>query len=98
MADFESEQNQKLKISGTLWAAYNAAVWAIDYKRRTSRDLVDDLCLAEGARLKEKARKAAEGLLDADQVRLSSTRHQFGGRDIALKHEKRGRHGVDLRV
>ena len=65
MADFESDQNQNLKISGTLWAAYNAAVWAIDYKRRTSRDLVDDLCLAEGARLKEIAKREAERLLEA---------------------------------
>ena len=65
MADFESDQNQSLKISGTLWAAYNAAVWAIDYKRRTSRDLVDDLCLAEGARLKEIAKREAERLLEA---------------------------------
>jgi len=70
MDDFESDQNRNLKISGTLWAAYNAVVWAIDYKRRTSRDLVDDLCLAEGARLKEKARKEAERLLEAQQGRL----------------------------
>ncbi len=65
MADYCSEQNQKFKISGTVWAAYNAAVWAIDYKRQTSRDLVDDLCLGEGARLKEKARSEAERLLEA---------------------------------
>jgi hypothetical protein len=63
MQGFESDQNQKLKISGTVWAAYNAAVWAIDYKRRTSGDLVDDLCLADGARLKEKAKREAEQLL-----------------------------------
>ena len=65
MDDFDSKQNGQLKINGTLWAAYNAAVWAIDYKRPTSRDPVDDLCLADGARLKEKARKEAERLLEA---------------------------------
>jgi hypothetical protein len=31
--DFDSELNRRLKIDGTLWAAYNAAVWAVDYKR-----------------------------------------------------------------
>jgi phage/plasmid-like protein (TIGR03299 family) len=70
MEDFESDENRKLRIDGTLWAAYNAAVWAIDYRRRTSRDLVDDLCLAEGARLKERAKKEAERLLIPQQSRL----------------------------
>ena len=70
MEDFESDQNRHLKISGTLWAAYNAAVWAVDYKRRSSRDPVDDLCLAEGARIKEKAKREAEGLLKAQQGRV----------------------------
>ena len=59
MDDFESEQNRTLKIDGTLWAAYNAAVWAIDFARRNQRDRVDDLCLAEGAALKERALRAA---------------------------------------
>jgi phage/plasmid-like protein (TIGR03299 family) len=63
MDNFESEENQKLKIEGSLWAAYNAAVWAIDYRRRSSRDTVDDLCLGDGARLKEKAKNQAERLL-----------------------------------
>jgi hypothetical protein len=71
MADFDSDQNRHLKISGTLWAAYNAAVWAIDFRRRSNRDVVDDLCLAEGARLKEKARKEAERVLDARRTRVS---------------------------
>ena len=52
------------ELSGILWAAYNAAVWAIGYKRRSSHDLIDDLCPAEGARLKEKAKKEAERLLE----------------------------------
>jgi phage/plasmid-like protein (TIGR03299 family) len=63
--DFESDDNRRLKIDGTLWAAYNAAVWAIDYKRRSTRDPVDDLCLADGAKLKEKALKVAERVLVA---------------------------------
>jgi phage/plasmid-like protein (TIGR03299 family) len=68
MDDFCSKQNRQFKIDGTLWAAYNAAVWAIDYKRRSTRDVVDDLCLAEGARLKEKAMKEAKRLLVADRA------------------------------
>jgi hypothetical protein len=62
--DFDSELNRRLKIDGTLWAAYNAAVWAIDYKRPATRDTVDDLCLAEGARLKEKAKREADRILE----------------------------------
>jgi phage/plasmid-like protein (TIGR03299 family) len=69
MDDFGSKQNRQFKIEGTLWAAYNAAVWAVDYRRRTTRDPVDDLCLAEGARLKEKAKTEAERLLQAQQGR-----------------------------
>jgi hypothetical protein len=30
MENFESEANRQLGIQGTLWAAYNAAVWAVD--------------------------------------------------------------------
>jgi phage/plasmid-like protein (TIGR03299 family) len=67
MDDFESKQNRELKIIGTLWAAYNAVVWAVDYRRPTSRDLVDDLCLADGARLKEKAKREAERVLATQQ-------------------------------
>lgn len=70
MDDFGSKENRQFKIEGTLRAAYNAAVWAIDYRRRTTRDLVDDLCLAEGARLKEKARREAERLLEAQKGRV----------------------------
>lgn len=68
MNDFESKENSHLGISGTLWAAYNAAVWAIDYRRRTSQDPVDDLCLAEGARLKELARREAERWLGSPEA------------------------------
>jgi hypothetical protein len=63
MDDFESpprNRNRKLKIGGTLWAAYNAAVYAIDFERRSHRDRVDDLCLAEGAALKERALRLSD--------------------------------------
>jgi len=59
MDDFEREHNKKLMINGTLWAAYNAAVYAIDFGRKNQRDRVDDLCLAEGAALKAKAIRIA---------------------------------------
>jgi phage/plasmid-like protein (TIGR03299 family) len=63
--NFESEVNRTLHIQGTLWAAYNAAVWAVDWERRSQKDRVDDLCLGEGARLKERARQQAELILTA---------------------------------
>jgi phage/plasmid-like protein (TIGR03299 family) len=63
--DFEREHNRKLRIDGTLWAAYNAAVYAIDFGRKIQRDRVDDLCLAEGAALKARALRAAEKHLEA---------------------------------
>lgn len=64
MDNFSSEENRKLGIQDTLWAAYNGAVWAIDWGRRTQRDRVDDLCLDEGALLKEKALKEAEKIIN----------------------------------
>ena len=43
----------------------NAAVYAIDYGRKNQRDRVDDLCLAEGAVLKERALRLAREQLEA---------------------------------
>lgn len=63
MTDFESETNRRLGIEGTLWAAYNAAVWAVDFARKSHKDPVDDLCLGEGARLKQRAFDAARALV-----------------------------------
>jgi phage/plasmid-like protein (TIGR03299 family) len=65
MENFESGVNRQLHIQGTLWAAYNAAVWAVDWTRKTQKDRVDDLCLGEGARLKERARQQAELIVTA---------------------------------
>jgi hypothetical protein len=65
MENFEDRNNERLGVAGTLWAAYNGAVWAVDYRRRTQRDVVDDLCLADGARLKERALQQAEAILSS---------------------------------
>lgn len=65
MENFESDYNRQLGIEGTLWAAYNAAVGAVDWERKSQKDRVDDLCLGEGARLKERARQQAELILVA---------------------------------
>jgi phage/plasmid-like protein (TIGR03299 family) len=65
MDDFERDENHRLRVDGTLWAAYNAAVYAIDYGRKNQRDRVDDLCLAEGAALKERALRFARERLNA---------------------------------
>lgn len=66
MMDFESEANRRLGIEGTLWAAYNAAVWAVDFARVSRKDPVDDLCLGEGARLKQRAFDKALALVDVE--------------------------------
>ena len=63
MTNFKSVKNQELGIENTLWAAYNAATWAVDWKRQSKKDRVDDLCLGDGADLKEKARHEAEVLI-----------------------------------
>jgi hypothetical protein len=63
MENFESDTNRRMKTSGSLWAAYNAAIWAVDFARESSADRVDDLCLGEGARLKDRARRQAEALM-----------------------------------
>ena len=60
MSNFKAPENKKLRIENTLWAAYNAATWAIDWKRKSKKDRVDDLCLGDGASLKEKAWSQAE--------------------------------------
>jgi phage/plasmid-like protein (TIGR03299 family) len=65
MENFESDSNRQLHIQGTLWAAYNATIWAVDWERKTNKDRVDDLCLGEGARIKERARQQAELILVA---------------------------------
>jgi hypothetical protein len=62
--NYSSPDNGKLKIEGTLWAAYNGAVWAVDWGRKSAKDRVDDLCLEEGALIKEKALKEARKLLE----------------------------------
>lgn len=64
MDNFDSGENRRLGIQGTLWAAYNGAIWAVDWERKTQKDRVDDLCLDEGALLKEKALKEAEKILN----------------------------------
>jgi phage/plasmid-like protein (TIGR03299 family) len=53
--DYQSSLNDYLGVAETLWAAYNAAVWAVDWVHRSQRDRVEDLCLGDGARLKERA-------------------------------------------
>jgi hypothetical protein len=63
MENFKSPNNQELKIENTLWAAYNAVIWAIDWRRKNSKDRVDDLCLGNGARLKQNAFDEAELLM-----------------------------------
>jgi len=65
MENFESDDNKRLRIHGTLWAAYNAAIWAVDRGRNSQKDRVDDLCIGEGAHIKEKAMTEAEKLLYA---------------------------------
>jgi hypothetical protein len=63
MRNFKSEMNRRIDIDGTLWAAYNAAVWAVDFARRRRKDPVGDLCLEEGARLKPRAFNVAWAML-----------------------------------
>jgi len=62
--NYNSPDNGKLKIEGTLWATYNGAVWAVDWGRKSGKDRVDDLCLEEGAVIKEKALKEVWKLLE----------------------------------
>lgn len=67
LENFESRSNRDLGIQGTLWAAYNAATWSVDWSRNSSKDRVDDLCLGEGAQMKERALQEAEKLLAGAQ-------------------------------
>ncbi len=61
--NYNNPENGKLKIEGTLWAAYNGAIWAVDWGRKSGKDRVDDLCLEEGAFIKERALKEARKLI-----------------------------------
>jgi len=64
--DYQSSRNDYLGVAETLWAAYNAAVWAVDWVHRSQRDRVEDLCLGDGARLKERALTLARRWLEND--------------------------------
>lgn len=62
--DYGDSLNDHLGVAETLWAAYNAAVWAVDWVHRSQRDRVEDLCLGDGARLKERALTLARRWLE----------------------------------